>query len=132
MTTNASSSARERSLRMLWLLIPLLQLGYQISAKEIGGAFDEHVPFWLALKDVLFTPWLALLVGCELASLFIWTFVLSALRLSAAFPMTAIGYVLVIIAGSLIFGETIDALAFAGSIIILMGVWLIGQEEAAS
>jgi drug/metabolite transporter (DMT)-like permease len=56
--------------------------------------------------------------------------VLSNLTLSAAFPMTALGYVLVIGMGWTLLGEPVTLAELIGGAAILAGVWLLGEGEA--
>lgn len=117
---------------VLWALcgaLPLLGLGYQIAAKETAMALS-HTRFgldWFARLAGL--PSTLVLLGFELASFVAWMTVLSAMKLSAAFPMTAIGYVLVIATGWGLFHEHASLLQVAGGAAILGGVWLIGRAE---
>ena len=55
--------------------------------------------------------------------------VLAELSLSAAFPMTAAGYVLVIGMGWTVLGEPVSWLQVIGGAAILGGAWLLGQAE---
>jgi drug/metabolite transporter (DMT)-like permease len=59
----------------------------------------------------------------------VWMIVLSNLALSAAFPMTALGYLLVIGLGWTAFGEPVTLAELVGGAAILAGVWLIGEGE---
>jgi drug/metabolite transporter (DMT)-like permease len=56
--------------------------------------------------------------------------VLANLTLSAAFPMTALGYVLVIGLGWTVLNEPVTLAELIGGAAILAGVWLLGDEKA--
>lgn len=112
-------------------VLPLLGLGYQIAAKETALALS-HTPFgaaWLARLTTL--PSAGVLLALAAASFAAWMTVLGAMKLSAAFPMTAIGYVLVIAAGWGLFHETANLLQVLGGVVILAGVWMIGRSDPA-
>ena len=127
----ARRSARKSA---VLLVIPFFTLGYQIAAKEIANTLGGAAFGWRWAQIMIGTPWLALLLGCELASLIVWIAVLSEIKLSTAFPMTAFAYLLVIGVSWGVFHEPINVLTIVGSATILLGVWLIGRDadETAS
>jgi multidrug transporter EmrE-like cation transporter len=55
--------------------------------------------------------------------------VLARMRLSAAFPLTALGYVLIIGVSWAVFHEPASIPQVVGGGVILAGVWLIGRGE---
>lgn len=116
----------------LWALcgaLPLLSLGYQIAAKTTGDVLAA-VPFgpaWLSL--LLRQPSLLVLLLIEVASFAAWMTALAEMKLSAAFPMLAIGYVFVIVAGWTLFHEPASLVQILGGAVILAGVWLIGRPD---
>ena len=119
---------RRWAIRLLWVAVPLLSLGYQIAAKQTAEALSG-VPMglhWLAAALAL--PWGRALIGFELAAFAAWMVVLSEVKLSEAFPLSAISYVLVIVASWTLFHETGDALQLLAGAAILAGVWLIGRK----
>jgi multidrug transporter EmrE-like cation transporter len=104
-------------------------VGYQVAAKKTAGTL-LHVPFgpgWLA--QALHLPWGQALIGLEIASFVAWMTVLSEIKLSAAFPLSAFSYVLVIATSWIVFREPADLTQFLGGAGILVGVWLIGRGE---
>jgi drug/metabolite transporter (DMT)-like permease len=125
---SAQESRRVWGKRVVWLLIPLLTLGYQIAAKNIADSLIGHPLTAGWIESTLVSPWFALLMTCEIASLIVWMIVLSEIKLSAAFPMTAFAYILVIGVSWTVFHEPADILTVLGSAAILSGVWLIGRE----
>ena len=122
---------RRLVLSALCVALPLLGLGFQIAAKQTAMSLS-HTPFglaWLARLTTL--PSAGVLLGLEIASFAAWMTVLAAMKLSAAFPMTAIGYVLVIATGWVLFHEPASLLQVLGGAAILTGVWLIGRSDPA-
>jgi multidrug transporter EmrE-like cation transporter len=123
--------ARGRLARLLLVVaMPLLGVGNQYLAERTAhGLLGE--PFgagWLA--DAVRLPWTQAWVALEMVTFASWMVVLSHLRLSAAFPMTALGYVLVIGMGWSLFGEPVTWPQLAGGAAILLGVWLLAEPEA--
>lgn len=122
--------ARSRVSRpLVWLAMPVLAVVNQYLAERTaqalqGRAFDLG---WLA--DAVSQRWAQAWIGCELVTFAVWMVVLSDLTLSAAFPMTALGYVLVIGLGWTVFHEPVTLAEVAGGAAILAGVWLLGEAE---
>jgi multidrug transporter EmrE-like cation transporter len=116
----------------LWALcgaLPIFSLGYQIAAKETARAL-AHTAFggaWPAKLVTLPSAWA--LLALEIASFGAWMTALSEMKLSAAFPMSAVTYVLVIVAGWVLFGEPASALQVLGGGVILAGIWMIARSE---
>jgi multidrug transporter EmrE-like cation transporter len=121
-----------RSVRpLLWLAMPALAAVNQYlavrAAQELAGrAFGLG---WLAAA--IRSAWVQTWIGCEIVTFAIWMVVLANLSLSAAFPMTALGYVLVVGLGWTAFGEPVTWQELAGGAAILAGVFLLGEGEKA-
>ena len=133
MSTLTPATLAARRVRLgLWALcalLPILGLGYQVAAKETAQALAQtHFGVaWLA--ELLRQPWAAALLAFEIASFAAWMTVLARLRLSAAFPLTALGYVLIIGVSWTVFHEPASAAQVVGGGVILAGVWMIGRGE---
>lgn len=111
--------------------IPILQLAYQIAAKQAALTMAS-IPFgagWIGL--LIHSPWARGLVLLEIAGFAAWMTVLAEMKLSAAFPLSAVGYILVVLAGWLVFHEPVTVFQIVGGLAILGGVWLIGQADPA-
>ena len=128
-----SAARRRLVICALCVALPILSLGYQIAAKELGRLLAPvafGAGWFLRLAS---SPWTAAMLLLEIASFAAWMTALSEMKLSAAFPMSAIGYVLVIVTGWTLFHEPASLTQALGGAIILAGVWLIGRggpEEA--
>ena len=115
---------------LVWLAMPLLGLGNQYLAERTAHALLGLTFGWGWLAAAVRSPFVEAWAGLEVVTLAVWMLVLTHLKLSAAFPMTAIGYMLVIGMGWTLFGEPVTASQVAGSMAILLGVWLLGDGEA--
>ncbi len=73
--------------------------------------------------------WAQAMLALEIASFAAWMTALSEMKLSAAFPMSAVSYVLIIVAGWTLFHEPANAAQVVGGGVILFGIWLIGRSE---
>ncbi len=56
-----------------------------------------------------------------------WLIVISRVELSLAYPMIAIGYVLVVVLSRFLFAEHVTPLRFAGTLVICFGVYLLSR-----
>jgi multidrug transporter EmrE-like cation transporter len=56
-----------------------------------------------------------------------WIIVISRVELSFAYPMIAIGYVLVVILSRLIFAEHVTPLRMLGTLVICLGVFIMSR-----
>jgi drug/metabolite transporter (DMT)-like permease len=115
---------------LLWLAMPLMAVVNQYLAERTAHALlgRPFGPGWLAAAIRI--PWVQAWIGCEIVTFAVWMVVLSNLSLSAAFPMTALGYVLVIGMGWTVLGEPVTIAEVVGGAAILAGVWLLGDGEA--
>ncbi len=131
-TDTTAGKPRTRGRLGLWALcalLPVLGLGYQVAAKETALALAQTDFGFDWFADLFRQPWLAVLVALELASFAAWMTVLANMRLSAAFPLTALGYVLIIGVSWGVYHEPASAAQIVGGAVILAGVWLIGHGE---
>ena len=76
---------------------------------------------------VLFNPWVAAGVVLLLLWMLSQMLLLSWADLSFVLPVTAIGYVLTAIAGRVLLGEQISPARWAGVLLIMAGVALVGR-----
>lgn len=109
--------------------MPLLGLANQYLAVRTARAL-AHDAFGTAwFSHAVRTPWVPAWIGLELVTLAIWMTVLAELSLSAAFPVTALGYVLVVGLGWTALHEPVNVLEIFGGAAILIGVRLIGDGQ---
>lgn len=87
-----------------------------------------HAPAWL---HVALSPFIwAGLVLYGIATV-LWLFALSRLPLSVAYPIQALAYVLGMFVAQRLFGEEVPLWAWAGGLLILLGVALIAYRPGA-
>ncbi|GEM_PF-684937 len=115
---------------ILFAILPALTLGYQITAKFSANQL-AHARFDTAwAMTAIRMPSVQLLIVLEIASFVAWMTVLALLPLSAAFPLSAVSYVLIIAASVVVFHEPLNALQLVGGLMILAGVWMVGRGGA--
>lgn len=96
----------------------------QDAIAQATGSFSAWtVPEWLAPFFSLFL-WLG--IGLLVVSLLSRMTLLTWADLSFVAPVTALGYVLNVAAGAIVFGEAVDALRWMGSLLVVAGSALVG------
>lgn len=123
--TTRSAAARP----LVWLAMPVMGVINQYLAVRTARALTG-APFDLTwLGHAIASPWVQVWIICEIVTFAVWMVVLSDLSISAAFPMTAVGYVLVIGLAWAVFGERVTAAELVGGAAIITGVWLLAAGE---
>jgi uncharacterized membrane protein len=115
---------------LLWLVLPPLAVGYQAAAEATARALVSIAlgPAWfLRAATLTSVRWL---LALELASFVAWMVVLDEMKLSQAFPASALSYVLVILLSGLAYHEPLGPMQFVGAGLILTGIWLISRDGA--
>lgn len=114
---------------LAWIALPLCALGYQVTAKLSASALSgqEFSLDWLvAIVQLPAFRWMLLF---EIVSFVAWIRVLSEMPLSEAFPLSALSYVLIVLASLVLFREHGSWLQALGSFAIVSGAWLISRAE---
>ena len=125
----AGSGRRRLALWALCGVLPFLTLAYQICAKQAARDLAA-TPFGSAwIGAVLQNHWAQALLGFEIVSFVAWMIVLAEMKLSAAFSLSALSYILVILASWTVFHEPADLMQVLGGAAILGGVWMIGADD---
>jgi multidrug transporter EmrE-like cation transporter len=112
----------------LILLSVLLAAGSQILLKfgmaspEIANALTSKDGILLIALMIATSPFIIVGLSCFGLSAIVWLFVLSKIPLSTAYPFVALGIVITVVAGRLIFGELISPVKAAGVCLIVIGV----------
>jgi drug/metabolite transporter (DMT)-like permease len=104
------------------------QLSLKYGVNCIGGLHAGPGPAGLltgALKAIC-TPYVFLGFALYGLSAIIWLNILSQVRLSIAYPMISLSYVVVVILSSVLLKERVSTVTIAGLLFICLGVSLIG------
>lgn len=78
-------------------------------------------------KTVLLDPIIIFCIGCTFFSGLAWMAAMTKLPISLAYPLTSLGYVLVLGLSCLLLGETFNAFKLVGVILIMAGVFVSSQ-----
>lgn len=80
------------------------------------------------MSKAMFSPTVILGIGFFGLALVAYSYVLSKVNLSIAYPiMTSLGFLIVILASVLFLKETITMAQILGFVLILAGVWLVAR-----
>ncbi len=99
----------------------------QVGSLETWAPLQLLAYFWRALCN----PWV--IAGTVMSAVFYFAFlaVLSWAEVSVALPLTALEYVIVAFLGIVVLGETVPTQRWAGIVLVVAGVVLIGLAGGA-
>lgn len=107
------------------LLTVLLTVYGQLVLKwqvDLLGPMDPtHAPLAFYAR-LLLNPWVLSALASAFGASLAWMAALSKLPLSHAYPITALSFFLVVVAGALLFGEPITKQQVAGVTLIVVGI----------
>ncbi len=100
----------------------LIKIGMnKVGGVEIASLNDIWQKFLMN-----YVVWLGII--CFGIALLSYSFVLSHIQLSIAYPiMTSVGFILVIVVSLLYLNETLSLIQIIGIVLILFGVWLVAR-----
>jgi len=58
----------------------------------------------------------------------LWLLVLARVDLSFAYPFVGIGFIFTMVLGWWVLGETVDSARLAGTLLVVVGVWLVSSS----
>ncbi|MBI5305904.1 MAG: EamA family transporter [Chloroflexi bacterium] len=128
--------SRETLTALLWLIPAILfsttgELFLKRGMNEIGAldftSVGTIIPTFLRMA-LNYNLWLGF-AGFMGGSIF-WLSVISRVPLSLAYPMLALSYVIVVIESWIILGEGLHPLRLIGSVVVGIGVALVGLSGA--
>jgi multidrug transporter EmrE-like cation transporter len=96
------------------------------SDRDAVDRVDEVLPRLLkaALNPVVVAGFVLYAISAAL-----WLIVLTRAELSWAYPLLSMGYVLVVVLSRVLFHESVTATRFLGTLVIVLGVWLISKTQ---
>ena len=112
---------------ILILLQGILVIGSECFLKVALARMGEFSWTWSFFKGALST-WQLYLAGLTaVLGVLEWMVVLKRYDLSLAYPLTAISFILSLIAGALFFNEAIPATRWIGVLLIMAGVFFVSR-----
>ena len=111
----------------VWLMNVAVDTVGHMALKHAAISESDHLGEWQRWKCMLasFPLWLGLL--CFVVEFTLWLVLLSLLPLSTGVLLTAFNMVAIMLAGRIMFNETLDSLRIAGISLITLGVILVGS-----
>lgn len=116
-----------RTLGIAFISIALGATGqflFRVGMLKIGKMTLHSI--WGQLFQVIFTPAIFLGFLCFGLSSILWLIIISRWQLSFAYPLVALGYILVIGYGNIFLNETLDLPKVIGSLFIICGISILG------
>lgn len=95
------------------------QILFKISADRMRDQAEGLIVAYVT------SPYIWFAIGFYFAASFVWVWVLQWLPLSTAYPVMSLVFILVPLAGILLFNETQDFRFFFGAALILCGIFLV-------
>ncbi len=119
-----------RAAVLLFLAIALQAGGnvcLSMGMKQLGSVADMTPAAWLLIaRTALSSPSLLLGIACLAGFFFLFGYVLARIDLSVAVPIISLEVAVNVAAGHWILGEQVSALHWLGTILVTVGVALVG------
>jgi drug/metabolite transporter (DMT)-like permease len=113
---------------VLWFMNMLVDTGGQLSFKKAAthGGEGDGFAHW---KHMLARPWIWIGICCYMGEFLVWTAFLSLVELSVGIMLGSINIVVIMLAGRVLFGETLSPRRTAGMLLITLGVAVVGLGQ---
>ncbi len=108
---------------LLTINVFLMSIG-QLFFKQ-SAIFCQHHPELNIILKYILNPWFYIAVSFFAIATFTWVKILTQMKISVAYPILSISYVLTAIGAYYIFQERLTALNLVGVFLIMVGVSLI-------
>jgi len=113
----------------LWVALIALDTSAQLLFKSAAARLTPSEPSFQWVQMVAQSPHFWAAVVCLLMTFLVWMLILRRSRLGLSFAATALTFVGVIGGSQLVFGESITAIQYAGIVLIVVGVALLGRLD---
>jgi len=124
----------QRALDHLWILLTVAlatysQLILRWQMNEIGAAPSALSDKLIFIVSIAFKPWILSALFATFLSGLSWMVVLSKFELSYAFPFTALNFIVIMLAGAWILGESLAPAKLIGTLVVMTGVFIIASSS---
>jgi len=75
--------------------------------------------------SMLMTPWVWAAIACTFLAGVAWMLALTRFELTYAFPFTGVSFVLILLAGTFVFGEHVGLARIAGTLLVVLGLIVV-------
>ena len=120
---------------LLVLAAPIIgtlgQVFLKLGMREVGEVtfFELRYNTFSILLTMLSNPWIIIAIPLYAGGFILWLIILSKFNLSFAYPFLALSFIMVPLAATIIIGENISIMRWAGILVIFSGVVLIGFSK---
>lgn len=114
---------------MTWALLAL-SLAFQTTAVILGKTAALRMGA-ASLMAFLGNRWYLAGLGCLALQATCWQLVLRRMRLNVAYLATSVSYLLILAASLVFYAERITVFNLMGSLLIVLGVWMVLREGRA-
>ncbi|OGI39389.1 MAG: hypothetical protein A2374_01630 [Candidatus Moranbacteria bacterium RIFOXYB1_FULL_44_23] len=104
----------------------LMTIG-QLFFKQAAVFLNQHSD-WSLVSKYFYNPWFYAAISFFAVGTLTWTQILTSMKLSVAYPLLSITYILTAIGAYFLFGEKLSAVNLAGIFLIMLGVSLVSVK----
>lgn len=104
------------------------QLLLKSGARAIAEVEFSLANIWTLVGRLVLNPPILAGLACYAVSVVVWILALSRVKVSVAYPMLSIGYVVTAVAAWILFSEQMSTTRMAGIGVIICGVWLVTRN----
>ena len=100
----------------------------QLLFKKAALSIGETTATLELIKQFVFNSWLIAGVALYLLTTVAWVLLLRTAPISVVYPVTGLSFLLVPLAGHLVFGEAYSSRLLLGGVLICAGIALVGYD----
>jgi drug/metabolite transporter (DMT)-like permease len=82
----------------------------------------------LFLAKLLLNPWILTALGAAFLASITWMAAMTKLPLTHGYPLTSLSFILIMLSGHFILGESVGLLKVLGTLLIMVGIVLISNN----
>jgi multidrug transporter EmrE-like cation transporter len=97
------------------------------SSPAVSLALTEGHAWRIALS-ILATPHILTGLGCYVFGMVVWLLVLSKVDVTLAYPFVGLGFLITLVLGVVLLGETVSVERVAGTLLIILGIVLTARS----
>ncbi len=114
-------------------LSALAQIALKVgmSAPTIQSGLSQHGAAYKLVLTVFANPYVLTGLGMYIGGAILWLFVLAKLDVSMAYPYVGIGFIITMLLGAILLGETLSLTRIIGTLLVVAGITLISIQFSA-
>lgn len=112
---------------MVVIMLTAGQVLWKTGLLKIGG-FKPSAGLRAGLMSLGLSPYILAGLVLYIVATVLWLYVLSNVPLSLAYPLMSVSYVLGVVAGAVVFKESVPATRWLGAAVVCGGAYLISRR----